>query len=172
MKRNIVIAAVTAAVLIGGGTATAVAVAGDDTPERLSAEDNRVTLQDARTDLKGAVDAALEHTPGTAVSADFDDSAWEVEISDKNGKEHELTVDAKTGKVTSGDRDDTRDDDRDDDRDDTRADDRGEDRTDDRGDDRGDDQADGDESDDHDDDRDDRDDRDDDNESDDRTDDN
>ncbi|MFI1222163.1 MULTISPECIES: PepSY domain-containing protein [unclassified Streptomyces] len=97
--------------------------------------------------LNAAVDAALKKAPGSVTSIDLDDDddddgrrgdvlRWDIDIVGKDGKQHELRVDAKTGKVTV-DRDDDGDDDRDD-----RADDRNDDR------------------DDHGDDRDDRDDRD------------
>ncbi|CAM5463352.1 PepSY domain-containing protein [Streptomyces griseomycini] len=98
MKRNIVIAVVTAAALVGGGTATALAVSGDDAPttratDTRAADDGRD--DDARDDDRDddgardrdddaqavpsdvtaadAVAAALKHTPGTAVSAELDD---------------------------------------------------------------------------------------------------
>ncbi|MFJ9885079.1 PepSY domain-containing protein [Streptomyces sp. NPDC091287] len=89
--------------------------------------------------LNQAVDAALKAAPGSATSIDLDDDddddnrggdvlRWDIDITGKDGKQHELRVDAKTGKVTV-DRDDDGDDDRDD-------------RADDRDDDRGDDQDD------------------------------
>jgi len=101
MKRNIVIATVAAAALIGGGTATALAVTGDDeAPTRQSsaraADAASVDVvrdeaddRDDATDADGsddsakagsadvsaveAIAAALRHTPGTAVSAELDD---------------------------------------------------------------------------------------------------
>ncbi|MGY3204124.1 PepSY domain-containing protein [Streptomyces sp. TE5632] len=101
MKRNIVIAVVTAAALIGGGTATAIAISGDDeTPttthpvETLGSDDDRDDRRDDDGDDRGdrddlddddalalsakvnaadAVAAALEHRPGTAVSVEMDD---------------------------------------------------------------------------------------------------
>ncbi|MGW0335247.1 PepSY domain-containing protein [Streptomyces sp. NPDC003011] len=96
MKRNIVIAAVTAAALIGGGTATALAVADDgEGTARQSADAERAgtDVRDDDQDDDGsddgsddtdrvaaakvtaaeAVAAALKHSPGTAVSADLDD---------------------------------------------------------------------------------------------------
>lgn len=101
MKRNIVIAVVTAAALVGGGTATALAVSGDEAPTARTAE-NRAAGDDARGDddrdddrgradaddrdgdddarvvssggvtAADAIAAALKHTPGTAVSAGLD----------------------------------------------------------------------------------------------------
>lgn len=97
--------------------------------------------------LNQAADAALRTAPGSITSIDLDDDddddrrgnvlRWDIDITGKDGKQHELRVDAKTGKVTV-DHDDDGDDDRDD-----RADDRDDDR-DDRGDDR--DDRDGDDS--------------------------
>ncbi|MDH6219853.1 PepSY domain-containing protein [Streptomyces pseudovenezuelae] len=102
MKRNIVIATVTAAALLGGGTATALAVTGDDggrqTAVRGSGDDRDSGDKgdDAGSDDDGgrdddgrddaapvvrsgdvtaadAIAAALRDTRGTAVSADLDD---------------------------------------------------------------------------------------------------
>ncbi|MCL8015578.1 PepSY domain-containing protein [Streptomyces sp. AS02] len=101
MKRNIVIATVAAAALIGGGTVAAYAVGGDESAPtqrqssvRLTddrddnAEDAAKDAADARDDdavevreaagttkvtAADAIVAALKHTPGTAVSADLDD---------------------------------------------------------------------------------------------------
>ncbi|MFF0159453.1 PepSY domain-containing protein [Streptomyces sp. NPDC005263] len=99
MKRNIVIAAVTAAALVGGGTATALAVSGDgdsDGTARQAAADVRVSGDDARDDdardddatgtdddsaraasakvtAADAIASALRQSPGTAVSAELDD---------------------------------------------------------------------------------------------------
>jgi len=61
---------------------------------------------------------------GTVTSVELDDdgkAGWEVETTDKNGKEHQLSVDPQSGKVTpvaSDDDQDDRDDDKGDDRDD------------------------------------------------------
>ncbi|MDJ1644325.1 PepSY domain-containing protein [Streptomyces pakalii] len=78
--------------------------------------------------LNEAAAAALKTAPGTITSIDLDDDddddngsrsnvlRWDVDVAGKDGKQHELRVDAKTGKVTV-DRDDDGDD-RDDDRDD------------------------------------------------------
>ncbi|MEU0356102.1 PepSY domain-containing protein [Streptomyces cyaneofuscatus] len=86
----------------------------DDHAPRSSA----VTLDDAAA-------AALKTAPGTITSIDLDDDddddkgskgnvlRWDVDIAGKDGKQHELKVDAKTAKVTV-DRDDDGDDDRDD----------------------------------------------------------
>ncbi|MGW3523985.1 PepSY domain-containing protein [Streptomyces olivaceus] len=94
MRRNIVIAAVTAAALIGGGTATALATAEDD--GRGTAPRADVSVSDdggvrdeadggdgdrrngpgasaAKVTAAEAIAAALRDTPGTAVSAELDD---------------------------------------------------------------------------------------------------
>ncbi|WP_134653730.1 PepSY domain-containing protein [Streptomyces sp. H23] len=96
MKRNIVIAAVTAAALIGGGTATALATTGDDdgdaTPrtdvsrsdvsvsddggvrdEADDRDDDDARAASAKVTAADAIAAALADTPGTAVSAELDD---------------------------------------------------------------------------------------------------
>ncbi|MFF3036372.1 PepSY domain-containing protein [Streptomyces rubiginosohelvolus] len=92
--------------------------------------------------LNEAAAAALKTAPGTITSIDLDDDddddngsrsnvlRWDVDVAGKDGRHHELRVDAKTGKVTVDRDDDGGDDDRDD-----RADDRNDDR-DDQGDDR------------------------------------
>ncbi|CAD5944373.1 MULTISPECIES: PepSY domain-containing protein [unclassified Streptomyces] len=72
--------------------------------------------------LKQAADAALKTAPGSITSIGLDDDddddgkgskgnvlRWDVDIAGKDGKSHELRVDAKTGKVTV-DRDDDGDD--------------------------------------------------------------
>jgi uncharacterized membrane protein YkoI len=91
MKRNIGIAAVTAAALIGGGTATALATTGDDdkdaTPradvsvsddggvrdEADDRDDDAARAASAKVTAADAIAAALADTPGTAVSAELDD---------------------------------------------------------------------------------------------------
>ncbi|MFE5195371.1 PepSY domain-containing protein [Streptomyces sp. NPDC056601] len=116
MKRNIVIATIAAVALIGGGTATAVAVAGDDdttsagtsTASRGTGHDDdraeHVTeLRTAKVTASDALAAALKSVPGTAVSAELDDEndqvVWEVEVL--NGTTwHDVLVDPATGKVT------------------------------------------------------------------------
>ncbi|ALC27480.1 PepSY domain-containing protein [Streptomyces sp. CFMR 7] len=101
----------------------------DDNDDR-----DRHAPRSAPVTLNAAADAALKTAPGRITSIDLDDDdddgrrgnvlRWDVDITGKDGKHHELKVDAKTGKVTV-DRDDDGDDDRDD------ADDRNDDRDDD-----------------------------------------
>ncbi|MER7044136.1 PepSY domain-containing protein [Streptomyces jumonjinensis] len=110
MKRKIAIAVAVAA-LVGGGAATAVAASGDD------------SAPTAKISAKDAASAALEQKPGSVESVDRDDDgAWEVEIVDAQGRDHEVRVDAQSGKATLSQDDDADDrddrDDRDDDRDD------------------------------------------------------
>ncbi|MFD5200973.1 PepSY domain-containing protein [Streptomyces sp. NPDC058375] len=140
MKRNVTIAAITAAVLIGGTTAATVAFAdsdGDRTPARSAsavslADDNGTgsgsgTASDddrapaagktARVTLDQAVAAALKSVPGTVTQAELDRddddhngrTVWELDVRGSDKKWHDVTVDASNGKVLK-----TRDDDNDD----------------------------------------------------------
>ncbi|MFE7538049.1 PepSY domain-containing protein [Streptomyces rhizosphaericola] len=100
----------------------------DDNDDR-----DRHAPRSAPVTLNAAADAALKTAPGRITSIDLDDDddddgrrgnvlRWDVDITGKDGKHHELKVDAKTAKVTV-DRDDDGDDrddadDRNDDRDD------------------------------------------------------
>ncbi|MFE1425797.1 PepSY domain-containing protein [Streptomyces fungicidicus] len=133
MKRNIVIAVVTAAALVGGGTATALAVSGDDdrgaSVARAEAragdddgrDDDRNEDRDDRDDrgddrderaVSGDVTAAealagaLKHTPGTAVAAELDDGAWEVDVLGDDDGWHSVRVDPGSGKVLGASADD------------------------------------------------------------------
>lgn len=118
MKRNIVIAAVTAAALIGGGTATALATTADDEgPARQAdtrpSDDDTGDRDDApaRASVTGvtapqAIASALRHTAGTVVSAELDDedddrgrTAWEIDVLTPDSTWRSVTVDAGTGKV-------------------------------------------------------------------------
>ncbi|MFD4021132.1 PepSY domain-containing protein [Streptomyces sp. SH5] len=93
----------------------------NDDRDRHAPRSSAVTLDQAAA-------AALKTAPGAVTSIDLDDDdddngrrgevlRWDVDIAGKDGKQHELRVDARSGKVTV-DRDDDRSDDRDDDRDD------------------------------------------------------
>ncbi|WP_030223875.1 PepSY domain-containing protein [Streptomyces sp. NRRL WC-3626] len=146
MKRNIVIAVVTAAALVGGGTATAIAVSGDgdggatpvalgeqragdddgrgddDRDERDDRDDRGDDQDDRGDDGRGddrddrpasgdltaaeAIAAALQHKPGTAVSAELDDGAWEVDVLGGGDTWHSVWIDPATGKVLGAERDD------------------------------------------------------------------
>lgn len=141
MKRNIVIAVVTAAALVGGGTATALAVSGDDDrgasvaraearagdddgrdDDRDDRNDDRDDRGEDRSDDRGddrderavsgdvtaaeALAAALKHTPGTAVAAELDDGAWEVDVLGDDDGRHSVRVDPGSGKVLGASADD------------------------------------------------------------------
>ncbi|MFJ2025453.1 PepSY domain-containing protein [Streptomyces sp. NPDC087897] len=90
----------------------------DDSDDR-----DRHAPRSSAVTLDRAAAAALKTAPGTITSIDLDDDdddgrrgevlRWDVDIEGKDGKQHELRVDAKTGKVTV-DRDDDGDSDRDD----------------------------------------------------------
>ncbi|MEW2193381.1 PepSY domain-containing protein [Streptomyces microflavus] len=88
----------------------------DDNDDR-----DRNAPRSSTVSLKQAAEAALKTAPGSITSIDLDDDddddgrrgnvlRWDVDIAGKDGKQHELHVDAKTGKVTV-DRDDDGDDD-------------------------------------------------------------
>ncbi|MFE4380308.1 PepSY domain-containing protein [Streptomyces cyaneofuscatus] len=135
MKRNVTIAAVTAAVLIGGTAAATVAFADSDSDrDRTSTRSaSTVSLADDRDDrtddrapaaaksagisLDQAVAAALKSVPGTVTQAELDRddddhdgrTVWELDVRGSDKKWHDVTVDADNGKVLK-----TRDDDRDD----------------------------------------------------------
>lgn len=127
MKRNIVIAAVTAAALIGGGTATALATTGDDQGSARQAADTRLS-DDGRDDQDGAdarddrdddaaraafadvtaseaIASALKHTPGTVASAELDDEddsdkvIWKVDVLSGDNSWHSVRIDPSNGKV-------------------------------------------------------------------------
>jgi uncharacterized membrane protein YkoI len=128
MKRNIVIAAVTAAALIGGGTATALATTGDDEGSARQAANTRLTGDDARDgaddrddDARAstaevtapeAIASALKHTSGTAVSAELDDEddggkvVWKVDVLSGDDAWHSVSVDPSNGKVLGSHTDD------------------------------------------------------------------
>lgn len=88
-------------------------------------DDDAALARSAKTGLGQAVDAALKKIHGTATSAELDDDSrrsvvWHVDVTDAKGAEHEVTVDARSGKVTGVQADDDHhrsdDDDRGDDR--------------------------------------------------------
>ncbi|MDW6063032.1 PepSY domain-containing protein [Streptomyces sp. FXJ1.4098] len=78
-------------------------------------DDEAALARSAKTGLGQAVDAALKKIPGTATSAELDDdngrsAAWDIDVTDAKGAEHEVTVDARSGKVTAVRADDDHDD--------------------------------------------------------------
>ncbi|MFI5772962.1 PepSY domain-containing protein [Streptomyces sp. NPDC051658] len=117
MKRKIVIAAVTAAVLVGGGAATAVAFANDDSHDR-ETRSGAPSGATARVDVADAITAAVKAVPGTVTEAELDDEdgglVWELDVYGSDKAWHDVTVDAGNGKVLGKH---TSDDDGDDDRD-------------------------------------------------------
>ncbi|MFF8635488.1 PepSY domain-containing protein [Streptomyces pilosus] len=92
----------------------------DDRGDDSRAEDSRGDRDDDgrdddRDDDRGApggvpaadaIAAALKHTPGTAVSAELDDGAWEVDVLGKGNGRHSVRVDPGTGKVLGAEKDD------------------------------------------------------------------
>ncbi|MFJ2135589.1 PepSY domain-containing protein [Streptomyces sp. NPDC087845] len=83
---------------------------------------DRHTPRPAAVPLNTAVDAALRATPGTVTSVDLDDDHdgrgggaphWDVDVRGKDGKRHELDVDATTAEVTVDHSDDGEHDDHD-----------------------------------------------------------
>ncbi|AGP54955.1 PepSY domain-containing protein [Streptomyces rapamycinicus] len=87
MKR-IIIASVAAAALVGGGTAVAVAGTQPSSPAAAS----------TGASLTQAAGAALKAAPGTLDSIDRDHGRWEADVLGKDGRWHEVTLDAN-GKV-------------------------------------------------------------------------
>ncbi|MEU6848043.1 PepSY domain-containing protein [Streptomyces sp. NPDC046716] len=115
-RRTTVISAIAAVALIGGGTATAVALSGDGDPGTSTASRSSVTVKDdgvsdaqenaneakgARITAEDAIAAALKHTPGVAAEADLDSDdgrlVWDVDVI--GSARHHVEVDPGTGKV-------------------------------------------------------------------------
>ncbi|WP_432101746.1 PepSY domain-containing protein [Streptomyces sp. bgisy091] len=125
MKRNIAVAALTAAVLVGGGIATTVAFADSDgsrTDGRPVPADRAAggseTAKSGRADLDSAVGAALKAVPGTVTEAELDDddggsrTVWELDVHGSDKVWHDVRVDAEKGTVLSDHEDDNDDRDR------------------------------------------------------------
>ncbi|MFE7754840.1 PepSY domain-containing protein [Streptomyces sp. NPDC057418] len=126
MKRNIAIAAVTAAVLVGGGAAATVAFADDDSSRRATGTtakthggEESAPGTGGAISLDQAVAAALKAVPGTVTEAELDDddddddrALWELDVYGSDRTWHDVKVDARTAKVVS-DREDDDNDDRD-----------------------------------------------------------
>ncbi|MEU5047741.1 PepSY domain-containing protein [Streptomyces griseorubiginosus] len=129
MKRNIVIATLTAAALAAGGTVAAFA-AGDDEATATqrhagtnapaaadrddasatddSADDDRTAAPRGSVTAADAIAAALKHTPGTALAADFEDDGagtWEVTVVRGDGSEYDVRIAPDSGKVLGAQRD-------------------------------------------------------------------
>ncbi|MEV7738403.1 PepSY domain-containing protein [Streptomyces sp. NPDC088921] len=118
MKRNIVIATLTAAALATGGTVAAFAAGDDEATATQRHTNTNAQADDAsedRTALSGgsvtaaeAISAALRHTPGTALSADPDDhgaAAWEVTVVKGDDTEYDVRIAPDSGKVLGAQRD-------------------------------------------------------------------
>lgn len=141
MKRNLVIATLTAAALATGGTVAAFAAGDDDATatqrqtttsvqqatdrddDSADDRDDDATDDDRTAAPKGgvtaadAITAALKHTPGTALSADLDDDgadAWEVTVVKGDGSEYDVRIAPDSGKVLGAQRDTDDDNDADD----------------------------------------------------------
>lgn len=129
MKRHLVIATAAAAVLIAGGTVTAVAVSGDDGPGTARsgaptaarpAGQSSIQLRDglqggghsqedvreagaAKVTAPEAAAAALKAVPGTLSGLDLDTDrpglVWDADVLGKDGTWHEITLDAGTARV-------------------------------------------------------------------------
>ncbi|MFF3299922.1 PepSY domain-containing protein [Streptomyces sp. NPDC001741] len=126
MKRNIAIATLTAAVLVGGGLVTTAAFADSDNgvkDDRTAAparadDDSAPAGKAGSTGIDEAVTAALKAVPGTVTEAERDDdddsgrTVWELDVYGSDKVWHDVTVDAANGKVLS-DREDDDNDDRD-----------------------------------------------------------
>ncbi|MFJ8860195.1 PepSY domain-containing protein [Streptomyces sp. NPDC102451] len=124
MKRNTAIAALTAAVLVGGGLATTAAFADsdgagkDDRTAATGTDAGRAgTAATGRITVDEAVGAALEAVPGTVTEAELDDdddgrdrTVWELDVYGSDKVWHDVTVDAGSGKVLSDRQDDDNDD--------------------------------------------------------------
>lgn len=107
MKRKIAIAAVTAAVLVAGGTATAVALADDDGRDTDGGAAARVSVGDAAS-------SAVRAVPGTVTGAELDEEdgalVWELDVYGSDKGRHDVTVDAGNGKLLGKHTDDDPDD--------------------------------------------------------------
>ncbi|MFF6932959.1 PepSY domain-containing protein [Streptomyces sp. NPDC008312] len=128
MKRNTAIAALTAAVLVGGGLATTAAFADsdgtrtDDSTASAGTAAGRTGAEQAVTEKTGkagrttvdeAVGAALKAVPGTVTEAELDDddddggrTVWELDVYGADKVWHDVTVEAGSGKVLSDREDD------------------------------------------------------------------
>jgi uncharacterized membrane protein YkoI len=147
-KRTLVIAGAAGALILGGGTAAAFAADLDDNEERGGVAENdvddRFDDRDDADDANGtdddfalpagaigedaAVEAALAAVPGEVYDVDLEGTAeaplWIVEVTDADGAEWDVTVDALDGTVAevlpdddaddTDDKDDLNDDDGDD----------------------------------------------------------
>ncbi|MFC9243433.1 PepSY domain-containing protein [Streptomyces sp. NPDC057136] len=121
MKRNIAIAAVTAAVLVGGGAVATAAFADDDDRSGTSAgTGTKSTGAKGSTGTVITVDeataAALRAVPGMVTDAELDDEddddrlVWELDVYGTDKVWHDVTVEGFKAKVLAGREDDDNDD--------------------------------------------------------------
>ncbi|MER6228699.1 PepSY domain-containing protein [Streptomyces sp. NPDC001616] len=118
MKRNIAVATLTTAVLVGGGLVATAAFADSDSggkDDRTAAADRAAgdTGAAGRVGVDGAVAAALKAVPGTVTEAERDEddddrarAVWELDVYGSDRVWHDVTVDASSGKVLSDREDD------------------------------------------------------------------
>ncbi|MDT3726275.1 PepSY domain-containing protein [Streptomyces sp. DSM 41972] len=71
---------------------------GDDGPARAAAPGGVTAAE--------AIAAALDHTPGTAVSVELDDGSWEIDVLGKGDTWHSVRIAPDTGKVLGAQQDD------------------------------------------------------------------
>lgn len=141
MKRNVIIASLAAAGVVGGAVIAGSAIA-DDQDDRprplnagssadLSADDQPAKGKDDDSDESGhkgsstswvsaeqAVERALKEAPGVAYGLELedDDRAWEVDILTRDGENRQIDIARKGGDVLENVLENDRDDDDDDDR--------------------------------------------------------
>ncbi|MGW2410471.1 PepSY domain-containing protein [Streptomyces sp. NPDC001739] len=106
MKRHLVIATAAAAALLAGGTVTAVAVSSNGAPAAGHARQDTEDLREAgaaRVTAPQAAAAALKAVPGKVSGLDLDQDrpglVWDADVLGKDGKWHEVTLDARTARV-------------------------------------------------------------------------
>ncbi|WP_205326550.1 PepSY domain-containing protein [Glycomyces sp. YM15] len=136
-QRTLVIAGAAGVLLLGGGTAVAFAADGlddredraaeqaaddtddrydrDDADDRDGTDDDDFVLPDEAIGEDAAVEAALAEVPGEVYDVDLegtvDAPVWVVEVTDADGAEWDVAVDAFDGTVTEVVPDDASDDD-------------------------------------------------------------
>ena len=117
-KNKILIPALAAAILVGGGFSIANATAPQDKPATEAAEENDDQSQaelakQAKITEEEATKAALEKVPGTVKEVELEDEdgtiVYGIEVVSTDGTQKEVKVDAKTGKVVKVEDDDEKD---------------------------------------------------------------
>ncbi|MFF9572431.1 PepSY domain-containing protein [Streptomyces sp. NPDC014685] len=115
-RRRTVAAVLAATAAIGGAAATAAASPSDAgsgvrtgvvaaLPGTDNDDNDDALIKNAKVDIKQAAEAAEKSVAGTVTAADLDGSmdkpVWKIDVTASDGTEHEVTVDATTGKVTA-----------------------------------------------------------------------